>query len=1134
MIARASVWLGGWLAVVYMVVSATALAAQTQRATVTGVVTDETGAVVPDAEVTITNLSTNVSRSTMTDGEGRYQFPSLLDPGVYQLKVSREGFQTALTQQIELRIGDVRSVNVTLKVGSVAEEITVTAQAPLVETETSVRGDVIIGRQITELPLNGRNFTSFATLIPGVSRAVVGALTDASAFQGSVSGLSEGSTEAARFSRSLGSSISANGLRPQNNNWSIDGVDNNEPQYGQIGIFPPPDAIQEFKVETSVPQAEVGRAGGAVINANFKSGGNEIHGSVYYFGRNDVLDARPVFSRLQGGGPFRLPPKPPRREHEYGFTLSGPIIKNRVFYFGDYQGQRNKFPFERGSPFTSVPTMKTRMGDFSEFLGPGRDGRLGTDDDTGVVFDPNSGDPFPGNIIPRRLLDPVAVNYLSYFDPPNAPGVANNFLKFRRINEKIDQFDVRMDIAWSEKQTIFGRFSFNDQFRSRDSFFTRLPAGFGAGEETGATRQVAFGDTYTFSPSVINDFRFGFTRIEIGILECGIGGRCGVSPTVSKDIGIPNVNLGDKLTEGGMGIGTGGLGFIEFTGDGGPFLVPSNNTYFSDKVSVIKGAHSIKFGGEVRLRQIHPFDGGRTGPAKGFMGANDGGTGNAQAGLLLGVMNFSARPQVNGPFSLTSSEWGVFIQDDWKVSPDLTFNIGLRYDFFRPQVERFNRIGNYDLATGTVRVATSNDRDLVNSDKNNFGPRFGFAYAFGPNRKFALRGGYGLLYALDAAEFPPLTFNPPNVPPAFIGGTHPVTGRPITLSTGPPVFPGGSDPQNLDPTVAYRQIDPNRRDSYVHQYNLTVQWEFASNWVLDVGYVGTRGLKLQAVRNLGLNRGLGVALNRAGRFLNGVKAYENRAQSAYDSLQVRLEKRFSYGLGSITSYTWGHSIDNSTGDFGAIGEARGEFGGPVNPLNERLERGNSGFDYRHRFTSAVIYDLPFGSGRPFLNNLDAVTDRIIGGWQVNFIVLGQSGQPFTPTVADSSVRPDLVGDPRPTAADRAAGRSFNPSAFRPPSRSVRNFAGRSITFGTAGRNILRGPNRFNTDFSLFKNTRITEGINLQFGIEFFNLFNNVQLVLPNAGINFNSDGSVNFSNNVGQTFNAYPQRQGQFRLKLLF
>jgi hypothetical protein len=740
-----------------------------------------------------------------------------------------------------------------------------------------------------------------------------------------------------------------------------------------------------------------------------------------------------------------------------------------------------------------------------------------------VVFDPATGDPFPGHVLPANRIDSVARNYLNAFDPPNAPGVSNNFLKFRKIDETINQYDVRLDVPWSQKQTVFGRFSLHNQSRTRDSFFTKLPAGFGAGEETGSTRQVAFGDTDIFSPNPINDFRFGFTRIFIGIHECGIGGRCGVSPTISKDLGIPNVNRGDPLSEGGVGLGTGGTGFIEFTGDGGPFWVPSNNTYFSDKVAIIKGAHSIKFGGEVRLRQINPFDGGRTGPAKGFLGADSGASGNAQAGLLLGVMSFSARPQVNGPFTLTSSEWGLFVQDDWKATPNLTFNIGLRYDFFRPQGERFNRVGNFDLQTGTIRVASTDNRDLVNSDKNNFGPRFGLAYSFGPERKFVVRGGYGLLYSLDATQFPPLTFNPPNFAPAFVGGTNPATGQRVSLSSGPPIFPGGNDALNLDGGFSYRYIDPNKRDSYVHQYNLSVQWEFAPNWVVDAGYVATRGRKLQSVRNLGAaGSGLGIAHTRTGSFLNNVKAYENRSNSDYDSLQVRVEKRLSYGLATITSYTWSHSIDDSTGDFGAIGEARGDFGGPVNPPNAAMERGTSGFDYRHRFTSAVIYDLPFGRGQRYLNQLDPVTDRVLSGWQVNFIILGQSGQPYTVTLAGSSVRPDLVGDPSPTDADRQAGRVFNPNAFRKPTATVTNFAGKKVTIGTAGRNVLRGPSRANTDFSLFKNTRLTEGVNLQFGIEFFNFFNNVQKVVPNTGLNFNPDGTVLLGSggNPGELFNA--------------
>jgi hypothetical protein len=385
---------------VLLLLSATGLA-QSNRASITGTIKDTQGSVVGGATVTATNVATSVTRQVKTDDEGRYAFGVVFDPGVYTVKVEMQGFKTAASEQLTLQIGDVREVNITIEPGGTGEIVTVNAEAPLVETETSVRGEVITGRQITELPLNGRNFASFATLIPGVSRAVVGALTDASAFQGSVSGLSEGSTESARFSRSQGSALSVNGLRPQNNSFSLDGVDNNEGQYGQIGVFPPPDAIQEFKVTTSVPPAEQGRGNG-FIDTTFRSGTNDLHGSVYYYHRNDFLDASPVFSRLSTTDPVTgqqvVPRKPPRREHEFGFTLGGPLVipglydgHNKTFLFGDYQGQRNTYPFERGSPFTSVPTALSRNGDFTEFGGIMLNGQR-------------------VNRIPSNLIDPAARN----------------------------------------------------------------------------------------------------------------------------------------------------------------------------------------------------------------------------------------------------------------------------------------------------------------------------------------------------------------------------------------------------------------------------------------------------------------------------------------------------------------------------------------------------------------------------------------------------------------------------------------------------------------------------------------------------------------------------------------------------
>jgi len=1103
------------------------------RASITGTVTDTQGAAVSGAIVTATNTGTGVTKQSKTSDEGRYSFGAVFDPGTYTVKVELQGFKTATSEQLVLQIGDVREVNIALEPGNISDQVVVTAEAPLVETETSVRGEVITGRQITELPLNGRNFATFATLIPGVTRAVVGALTDASAFQGSVSGLSEGSTESARFSRSQGSSLSVNGLRPQNNSFSLDGVDNNEGQYGQIGVFPPPDAIQEFKVVTSVPSAEQGRGNG-FIDTTFKSGGNSLHGSLYYYHRNDVFDASPVFSRLSTTDPATgqeiVPRKPTRREHEFGFTVGGPVVipglydgHNRTFFFGDYQGQRNAYPFERGSPFTSVPTALTRNGDFSEFGGITLNGQT-------------------VNRIPANLIDPVAQRYLNAFPLPNFPqnGVSNNFLKLRNVEETIDGFDVRIDHNLSTNHVLFGRFSYADQFRSRESFFDALPAGFGAGEEDGSTRQFAFGSTYSFAPTTINDFRFGYTRITIGINECGVGGRCGISPTVSADLGIPNANAGaDELRQGGLGVGTGGLGGIEFTGDGGPFIVPQNHFYISDKVTFLRGNHNIRAGGEVRFRQVNAFDGGRTGPAKGFLGfdgGTGGATGNAQANMLLGIAGFSAAPQVNGPFTLSSHEYSAFVHDDWKVSPRLTLNLGLRYDLFTNPFERHNRFGNYDFASQRILLASDDDRNLVSDDHNNFGPRIGFAYAVDNDRNIVVRGGWGLLYFQDAAEFPPLALNPPNGAPVFLGGTD-QQGRPVNLSTGPPQAIGNSDPVNLQEFASYRFVDPNNRTAYTHQYNLGVQWQFASTWVLDVGFQGSSTKRLLATRNLGsgdfqdgsFSTGLGLARTVTDGELAFLKAYENRAAASYSSLQARLEKRLSQGLVMINSYTWSHAIDETSGDFGAVAEARGEFGGPQNPFCFSCEKGNSGFDYRHRFTSSVVYDLPFGRGRPFLDQGGAI-DKVIGGWQVNFIIIAQSGQPYS-IVTGNGRRPDIISNPLENVP---AGLEYNPNAFAPPSGRVTNLGGGEVRFGSAGRNILRGPSRYNTDFSLFKNTSLTETVSIQLGIEFFNFFNNVQRVVPNNFLNFDANGNVDFGNQPGQIFNAYPQRQGQFRAKLIF
>lgn len=1142
--------------VVILVAACSLVAAQTERAGVAGNVTDAQGAVVPGATVKITNIDTGQTFETRTSDEGRYSSGTQFKPGRYKVEVSREGFRTAVAE-VELQIADVREVSVELQPGAAGETVTVTSEAPQLETETSSRGDVIVGRQITELPLQDRNFTNLAVLTPGVTRAFVGVLADQSFFNqgdpnaGQVAGLGNerGSTEAARFSRSGGASISANGLRPTTNNYSLDGVDNNEPQFGTIGVFPNPDAIAEFKVETSVGKAEVGR-GGATINTTFQSGTNEFHGSGYFYGMSSGLNAtHPVIKRdraaLVRGGRTEAQaktqlPKSSIHKSEFGGTIGGPVVKNRTFFFGDYLGQRNSTPH---SFRTVVPTAKSRVGDFSEFP---------------QIRDPITGAPIPGNDI-RSRVNPNDPGYklLNAYPLPNtnvtgAPGQGNeNFVGVRQNEERIDSFDVKLDHRLTDNNNLSGRYSFSDQKRVRANFFPVIPtAGFGAGDEIGNTRQIVVTDNHAFRPTLLNDLRFGWTQIEIGINNCGVRGACGVSPTFCSDIGIPNCNKGTDATTGGILTGGFGNGFFEFTGDGGLFNVKSNNFYVGDSLTIVSGKHTWKLGVESRIRYLDTIDGGRSGGLKGALNYGDSKTGNAQASILLNVPaeQASSGTILGGanPFELRTTEWSFFVQDDWKVSPNLTLNLGLRYDIFPSWREANGRMSNFLLASNTiVKAAGENDR-LIDTDYNNFGPRFGFAYRFGPDSRMVFRGGYGVFYALEGTDYPPLIRNSPFTSTVnfdeFAG--NPGT---FSLKTGPPVAPV-QDPPVISPNQRYFSVDPSPSTSTIHEWNLTVQYQIATDWLLDIGYVGTRSRNLLATREIGnVGAGLGQSRAPAGSpgcppapaacIINDVIAYENRASSNYNALQMQLEKRFGGGWLGRANYTWSHNIDDQSGVFGNPGGVTFTGNGqptPINPLDPSRDRSNSSLDRRHVFNINAIWDLPFGRGQRFGGNADGALNAIIGGWQANVIFNALSGQPYTitgdtGTSGDSVVNlvnPDVRAGAGPT-------RYLNAAAFAAPTAAnaglgttcVRNQASKLICFGNTRRNQFYGPGYARTDFSLFKNTTITERWKLQLGIEAYNLFNHDNPVVPQARF-----GNGDF----GEFRNALPPRQVQYRVKLLF
>lgn len=1183
--------------VVLLIALAVPAFAQSNKADIVGTITDSNGAGVSAADVTATKIDTAAARSATTDDSGNYQLP-LLDIGIYKVTVTKQGFQTVTQENITLQTQDRLRIDLTLTPGTVTGDVTIiTTAAPLVETETSDRGAVVTGREVTELPLSGRNFTQLATLMPGVAAAgntgFGGTGPDARQFNngdpragdgGPGSSNSQGSTENSRFARSGSGALTVNGQRSTNNNFSLDGVDNNEPQFGTIGVFPNPDAIAEFKVTTSIPPAEVGRAAGAVINTTIKSGTNEFHGSGYYYGQNSALNAyhprlkRDRFDAISRGvtnlSPFN---KAVQQIHEFGGTLGGPIIKNRTFFFTDYLGQRNNVPFPASS---TVPTPGSRNGNFTGFASQDcdRDGSSSGVND-GPVCNPFTGIAFPNATIPANLISPIAQKLANLFPLPtinilNPSQSNNNYFTQRANKEKIDNYEFKIDHKVNEDNSLTGRFNEQKLKTVRANLMPGLPtAGFGAGEEVGNTRQITISDTHAFSPTLLNEFRFGLTQINIGIFNCGVGGACGTSATFAQDIGYPNANDGSIEASGGPGLGNFGTGFTEYLGDGGLFRVKSKNPYFADSLTIVHGSHVTKVGGEYRMRYLNTIDGGRSGFLKGNMqygndpgngasfpvshdllagqvcpvasrrvvggvpqcfvdpnGVPYGNTGNTQADELMSLPAFQVdRGKVfGGPFNLRTQEYGFFVQDDWKVNNRLTLNLGLRYDLFTPPTETTGRLSYYFPEDRQVIVASGSGSRIVSTDKNNFGPRLGFAYALNDEKSMVVRGGYGLLYTLDGTDYPPGIRNPPftnTVHFSQFDGQQPLNARTyFSVNTGPPSVTTQIDPANLPGSVALFSVDREQKQGLVHQFQISYQWQFARDWSLDIGYVANRSRNLLTTNNIG-SGGTGASRNAAGAFLGNVLLYTNAASSSYNGLQTQIQKRLSNNIQGQISYTYSRTIDNGIGLIGSLGDSRsGGRSGPINPFDLDADKGLSSLDIPHLMSASAIIDLPFGKGQRYVNDGGGL-DRLVSGWQLNLIQTARSGFPFTVVCNCDVVRPTQISDP---FAGAPPDRYLNRAAFSTSTGLTvlpANPAGTVIRYGGLGRNTFKGPSIWNTDLSLFKTTALTENFRAQIGVEAFNFWNHTKKTVPNNNIN---DG------NFGKFDGYFPGRVIQYRFKLLF
>ena len=1147
-------------------------AAQSNKGSIKGTVTDQSGGIVQNATVTATNVQTGIERTANSSEDGTYEIPSL-DPGDYKVVTKGSGFSDTVQENVRVQTASVQVIDVVLTPGQVGAVVTVTTAPTLVASETSDLGTVITGKQVTDLPLPQRNFTLLATLQPGVVRPVVGVLGGGGNFE---SGNPVGnSTEGTRFRESGGSVLVVNGARPTNNNFTLDGVDNNEGQFGQVGIFPPPDSIAEFKIQTSVPPAEGGRAGGGIINSTTKSGGNDVHGTAYEFYQGRFASA---LGRNERGQAF----VPNRNTHQFGFTVGGPVFlprfgeggdvlysgRNRTFWFVYYEGQRNATPAFGGGefPFVTVPTARQRVGDFGELFGTGfRDFNLtnGTTVNArvGTIFCPNL-TPAPNNDIRNCgvALSPSALATLQAYPLPTESGLVNNYRRNRKEKYNRDGWGLRFDHSISENDSIFFAYSKDDSVRLRDNNFpldtspngNDLPSGFGAGEEFGNSRGVRLGETHTFSPTVINDARFGVTRVEIGINNPGIQGALGFDPNVSANLGHRNVNVCGQC-EGVVLLGIEEPLFnsnLEFIGDGGPFYFLSNNFSVADTLTWVKNSQTFKFGADFRLRQNSNFDGGRNGGMKanvqygsttgGFLSGNYSGligdsandAGSGLANFLLGYSPaFITRGTPGGPYFQSNREIAFFGQDDWKVNQNLTLNLGLRWDLFTQPTERFDRQTNFNPANDTLTRAgdgASGGRDLVESDLNNFGPRIGFAWSgLKSDKSFVVRGGYGLLYAVDIPGIPGiLSTNPPGGAnyscsrPTFGTSNCPQLPARFNLDTGYPfpaenitIPPGQTFAAAAGTNLVF--VDPNIKNEMYHQFNTVFQWEFRSNWLAEAGYVGSRGRNLLVVRNIGNQSSGGFPGSRQVTTHPVVQALEYSGKSWYNALQSKVERRFTQGLSLISTYVWSHAEDNSPGAFctGGTGPSTCGFS---NPLQPELDRGTADYDVPHRFTFASVWELPIGKGRRYASNIGRGADLLIGGWQLNTNITLQSGPAFS--ILANGVRVDIGG----SSPDCE---TFEGQLLCPAVTPVFANDPGGPKFGNSGRNVFRGARQEFVDASLFKNLRFAESLNLQLRIQAYNLFNHLNGFRP-----VNNLLDANFGRDTAEQ----RRRQLEFGVKFLF
>lgn len=1124
---------------------------QAGKAELVGEVRDQNGALIPNARVTLTAVATQQS-SAETAKDGNYLITNL-KPGNYNLTVEADGFKRSVQEGIRLATGERVRVATVLDTGGVSELITVVQDASLLRTESGSLGQVISNRKIIDIPLNGRNFLSLASLSAGVAQPPP-------------------TTAGPSFPR-------INGGRPRTNEYLFDGISVLQPEPGQVAFFPVVEAIQEFKVEVNSPPAEFGRFNGGVINLSTKSGTNEFHGSAFEFFRNEVLNARNLFAPATTTNPK----KSVFRRNQFGSVMGGPIKKDRTFFFADYQGTRQLIGRVRVS---TVPTLAQRQGNFSSSLGAllyvQPNGSVGTTVtqnpvsvvDTngqtiqarvGQIFRPSDHLAYAGNQIPTHTFDPVAASLLERYPFPTSSGSANNFTRTGNESTIQDQFDIRVDHRFTDKDQFYARYSY-----SRDLTSPVFPLPEGSGNITtgviGLTdtrpKSIASNYVHVFNPRALNELRVGYTRRAV------IRDATELDAPPSKSLQIPGIPTNGAFENTLPTFAIAGLQQL------GP---PANTasifrtdvTQIFDALSSEHGRHSLKYGIDFRwsrLDVIQPpsptgtfsfntlFTNSQAIPVIGSQAASF--TGNALASFLLGqVQNFSIDVQQNllRPRAHTQE---FFIQDDFKFSSRLTINAGLRYTLNFPSTDADNQSAVFNLQTQQLEYLgqDGNSRSARRLHKLDFGPRFGLAYRL--KNKTVLRAGYGVVWIEQAGITTP--FTTPQFP--FIQTISQRTLDNLTpafmLSTGPDVTP-----LPLTPDAGLGQgvfaVDSDLGSGYAQQWNFAVQRELSTNMVLEVAYAGSKithvgipdtNINQLTVEQLALGQALltRVANPFFGRIprssslgdptiplaqllkpfprFTQVGFYRNNVGNTnYNALQVKLEQRFTKGSSFLLSYTRSKLIDEASSVFDASILTGPIASFPVaDSFNRTLERDISTGDIPNVFVASFTYELPIGKGK--LLNPGGITEWIFGGVELAGVVTLQSGLPLAVTQATNfnafagfgTQRPNRVGDPNLPSAQRTTAQFFNTAAFQ---------VAPQFTIGNSSRNPVRGPGYRNLDIAVIKRLAFDEARNLEFRTEFFNLTNTPPLGAPNVVVATPGFGSIT---------SAGDPRVVQFGVKLNF